>query len=364
MSASKTGRGSRPAVDGARRPPRRPVRARLAVTSRDVARLAGVSASAVSRTFTPEASVSERTRRKVLDAAASLGYQPNVIARSLITQRSRLIGLIMGEWGNPFYAAMLQGFSEKLQLRGYNVMLLAIGADGAADESVRLLMQYRVDGIVLVSCAPSEPVARECYAAGIRLTFINRDPGELDATGIVADNPRIGREVAQLLLDAGYTRIATVVGDQRLQTGMLRSAAFCEAIESSGRASVVLRQGGVLGYEAGRRFVRQAMQGDPRPDAIFCSSDLTAIGVIEGARLDLGLDVPASLGVVGLGDSPYAAWGGNDLTTVRLPVDRMIDASIEALMSEALPRGPRRVVIPAGLVRRGTVRLAPAGARR
>jgi DNA-binding LacI/PurR family transcriptional regulator len=337
--------------------------ARASPTSREVAELAGVSRSAVSRTFTPDASVSERTRRKVLDAAAKLGYQPDVIARSLITRRSRLVGLIMGEWDNPFYTTMLRGFSEKLQVRDYQVILLTRGPDGGVDGAVRLLLQYRVDGIVLVSCEPGAAVARDCERAGVRLVLVNREAGALRAASIVADSIRIGRDVADLLLRGGYERLAIVRGDPSLPTGIVRTRAFKAAVAASKRARVLIDQTGVLGYAAGRRFVIEAMKGEPRPDAIFCSSDLTAIGVLDGARLDLGIAVPEALAVVGFGDGPAAALGAYDLTTVRLPVERLIDASIEALLSEQAPDPARPVVVEAGIVQRATVRLVRVPSR-
>jgi DNA-binding LacI/PurR family transcriptional regulator len=317
-----------------------------------------VSRSAVSRAFTPDASVSERTRRKVLAAAARLGYQPNVIARSLITDRSRLVGLIMGEWENPFYATMLRGFSEKLQARDYELMLLTSAADGSVDGAVRRLMQYRAGGIVLVSCLPDAALARTCARSGTRLVIVNRESASIPATNVSSDNARIGREVAQLLVRAGYRRIGVVRGDPTVSVGIARTEAFKAAIAASGTARLVLDQTDVIGYAAGRRFIQEALRREPRPDAVFCSSDLTALGVLDGARIDLGIAVPEKLGVVGLGDAPATAWAPYDLTTVRLPVERLIDASIEALLAESPPDPRQPIVIEAGIVERSTVRLS------
>jgi DNA-binding LacI/PurR family transcriptional regulator len=366
MSTARARRSSRPRAVAPRAMAKRAQSRRTAptdavpsraVTSREVAQLAGVSRSAVSRTFTPEASVSPETRRRVLDAATRLGYQPDVIARSLITRRSRLIGLVMGEWENPFYTTMLRSFSEKLQMRDYQLMLLARGPDGSVDGAVRLLMQYRVDGIVLTSCEPSAPVARACAAAGVRLVFINREPGDLPATGVFSDNARIGRDVAEMLIRAGYERLAIVCGDATLATAVVRHRAFRAAVAATRRARLVIDQSGVMGYAAGRRFIGEALRGPQRPDAVFCSSDLTAIGVLDGARLDAKVRVPDDLAIVGFGDVPAAAWGCNDLTTVRLPVERMIDASIEALLAPQPPEPRPLVLLEAGIVQRATVRL-------
>jgi hypothetical protein len=165
-------------------PPGRPRRKRAAsaapnprgVTSHDVASLAGVSRSAVSRSFTPEASVSEKTRRKVMAAAQKLGYQPNVIARSLITRQSRLIGLVMGEWENPFYTTMLRDFTEKLGGRDYQLMLLASRTPADVEAAMRMLMRYRVDGIVFVSASPTPESAADYVRTGGRLVLVGYSP--------------------------------------------------------------------------------------------------------------------------------------------------------------------------------------------
>jgi DNA-binding LacI/PurR family transcriptional regulator len=325
-------------------------------TSKEVASLAGVSQSAVSRTFTPGASVSERTRRKVLDAASELGYQPNVLARSLIQGRSRLIGLVMGEWGNPFYTTMLRGFSERLEARGYEVILMTRDALGRVDSAARRLLQYRVDGVVMVSCDPGEQVARELERAGLRVVLVNGEPRAANSVGIVTDSERVGRDVAALLLRAGYTRFAIARGAPDQRPGNLRADSFREAVMASRRARVVIDQFNIVGYEAGRRFAREAMAAEPRPDAIFCFADLTAVGVLDGARRDLGVAVPEDLGIVGFGDAPSAEWAGNALTTVRLPIDRMIDASIAALLSSEPRPKQRLIMMEADIVERATVR--------
>ena len=333
---------------------------RFITTSREVAQLAGVSRSAVSRTFTPDASVSEATRRKVLAAANKLGYQPNVIARSLITDRSRLVGLIMGEWENPFYATMLRGFSEKLQQRDYQLMLLTGAPDGSVDGAIRRLMQYRADGIVLVSCLPEPALARACVRGGTRLVIVNRDSPRIPAVNVASANARIGHDVAQLLVRAGYERLGVVRGNPAVSVGVTRTDAFRDAVARSRTARLVLDETDVVGYAAGRRFIREAMRRKPRADAIFCSSDLTALGVLDGARIDLGLRVPEELAVVGLGDTPAASWAPYDLTTVKLPVDRIIDFAIEALLADAPPDPRRPVVVGADIVERSTVRLIRA----
>ncbi len=318
----------------------------------------------MSRTFTPDASVSDKTRSKVLAAAGKLGYQPDVIARSLITRQSRLIGLIMGEWENPFYTTMLRGFTEKLGARDFRVMLLASRAAADVDAAMRMLMQYRVDGIVLVSAAPSVAAAQEFVRGGGRLVMVNREAEQLPATGIVCDNGRVGRELADRLLAAGYQRFALVRGDPLLKSGLQRTEAFRARIEAAGRGRIVIDRSDVLGYAAGRSFGNESMAQTSRPDAIVCSSDITAIGVLDAVRLDRRIAVPEEVGIVGFGDIPAAAWASHELATVRLPIERMLDESVDALLADRGTTNYRTIVVEADLIDRSTLRPVPATNRR
>ena len=333
-------------------------------TSREVALLAGVSRSAVSRAFTPNASVSAATRAKILKAARKLGYQPNVIARSLITRHSRLIGLIMGEWDNPFYTTLLRGFTEKLHARDYRLMLLACSSDQDVDAATRVLAQYRADGIVLVSTAPGEAAAREFIRGGGRIVLVNREHGPLPATSILCDNFKVGRELAQSLLAAGYEKFALLRGYPALRTSQLRSDGFRKELKAAGAGTVVLERFNLLSYTEGRAFVREVMSLELPPDAIICPTDATAIGVIDGARLDKGIDVPETLGVVGFGDIPAASWGSHELTTVRLPIERMVDVAVEALFAAADSPVVRTVSLDGEIVARASTRPLRGDVRR
>lgn len=147
---------------------------RTAPRAQDVADLAQVSQSAVSRTFTPGASVSEETRRKVLAAAQKLGYRPNALARSLITRRSRIVALVMSYLENQFYPLVIERLSQKLQKEGYHVLMFIAEVDEAADGVLAEILQYQVDGIVMASAMLSSNVARSCAEVGVPVVQFNR----------------------------------------------------------------------------------------------------------------------------------------------------------------------------------------------
>ena len=162
-------------------------------TSSDVARRAGVSQSAVSRVFTPGASVSAATRAKVLRAADELGYRPNALARSLITQRSRLVGVGLAYLNNQYYPMALEKLTLRLQAEGYHCMILFAQNKEPADAIVGTFLQYRVDAVILASAALSTPWVAACERAGVPVVLFNRSHEEPSFSAVTSANVEGGR---------------------------------------------------------------------------------------------------------------------------------------------------------------------------
>ena len=179
--------------------------------SLDVARLAGVSRSAVSRAFTEGAYIAPATRRKVLGAAATLGYSQNAIARSLITQRTGIVGVVTTALRNPFYASLLQETNELLQERGYASLLVVAGRDNL-DSLVPMLLSYQVDGFIITSAMLSSTMAARCHASGKPVVLVDRYIESDIVTSISSDNIVGAAAVADFLLDAGHRYIAFISG--------------------------------------------------------------------------------------------------------------------------------------------------------
>ena len=335
-------------------------------TAHDVARLAGVSQSAVSRTFTAGASVAPATRERILAAARELGYRPNAIARSLITRRSRIVGLVMGYLENQFYPLVIERLSQALQRNGYHVLLF-ISETADADEILVDILQYQVDGIVMASTTLSSGLAHNCAEAGIPVVLFNRvaqlgSMGHFSTSSVTSQNREGGRLVGELLLRTGHRRIAWLAGLENASTSLDREAGLCEALDKAG---LTLHARGVGRYDftEARRVVME-MFSDPtdRPDALFAANDHMAIAALEALRTDLGLQVPQDVSVVGFDNVPQAAWPSFDLTTVQQDVDRMVEATrnllFEQIEGEVIARS---VTVPCALVERGTVRVRESG---
>jgi DNA-binding LacI/PurR family transcriptional regulator len=333
------------------------------VTSAQVAALAGVSQSAVSRVFTPGASVSPKTAEKVRAAAEALGYRPNVLARAMITGKSRIIGLVVAYLENQFYPVALEKLSRALQAEGYHVLIFL--ADNDADKTaqvLRELMDYQVDGIVTASVAMTNDLTTRCDAAGIPVVAFNRGQDDPRLSEVTSDNVAGGRAVAEFLLAGGHRRIAHIAGWQGSSTGRDRAQGFREGLAAGGQ-KLVAEIDGLYDRETAAQAARTLMQAE-RPDAIFVGNDHMAFAVLDVLRFELALRVPEDVSLVGYDDVPLASWPAYDLTTIRQPVDAMVDATVESLVRRIEgEHQPRKVRLPGPLIVRGSARIPEGTAR-
>jgi DNA-binding LacI/PurR family transcriptional regulator len=327
------------------------------VTSMDVARLAGVSQSAVSRVFTPGASASAATKAKVLKAATQLGYRPDPLARAMITGKSGIIGLVVAYLDNQFYPVALERLSRALQAEGYHILVfMAENSTEGVAQVMRELLDYRVDAIVTASVAMTNELTNLCEASGIPVVMFNRGQDDPRLSEVTSDNIAGGRAVAQFLIAGGHDRIAHIAGWQGSSTGRDRARGFRDGLAAQGRTAVA-EVDGMYNRDTAATVAREIFGTPDRPDAVFVGNDHMAFAVMDVLRFELGLRVPEDVSVVGYDDVPIAAWPVYDLTTIRQPVNRMVSATVEALLSRiAGEPEARHIRIPGPLVLRGSAR--------
>ncbi|MGE3363490.1 MAG: LacI family DNA-binding transcriptional regulator [Rhizobiaceae bacterium] len=335
----------------------RQLMAKESVTSEDVARLAQVSQSAVSRTFTPGASVSEKTRGRVLEAAKQLGYRPNALARAMISGRSRLIAVLVAYLDNQFYPIVLEHLTKSLQARGYQVLLF-MTEPGRQDETVLKMLQFQVEGIVMASATMSSNLARECAATGIPVVLFNRYIPSVPTSSVTSDNREGGRLLARLLAAARHRRIAFIAGAEDSSTNKDRELGFNEGLKGEG-ISLWAREVGDYKFDTAARAARNLLKRPQPPDAVFVANDHMAFSVIDVIRDEFALRIPDDISIVGYDDVPEAGWGGYKLTTVRQDSQAMIDETVAILMKQIEHKKVRKqnAVLPAALVIRATCRL-------
>lgn len=328
------------------------------VTSLDVAALAGVSQSAVSRVFTPGASVSKTMAEKVRSAADQLGYRPNVLARSLITGQSKIIGLVVAYLDNQFYPDALERLSNALQAKGYHILVfMASGTGPDVDRVIDELLDYQVDGIVAASVGLSDELAQRCDAAGIPVVLFNRGQEDARLSQVTSTNVEGARRVAEFLVAGGHERIAHITGWTGSLTGRDRKAGFLAGLEAAGHAPVAVIDGHYQ-RERASAAARELMDGATPPDAIFVGNDHMAFAVLDTLRYELGLRVPEDVSVVGYDDVPLAGWKAFDLTTIRQPSNKMIEATVDLLIERIDDKAasPRKISIEGPLILRGSAR--------
>lgn len=329
-------------------------------TAHDVARLAGVSQSAVSRAFTPGGSISGDARLKVEQAADALGYRPNMIARSLITERSGTIGIVIGYMENQFYPAILEALATAFGLAGYRLLLFTHGPGGDSDPVLDEVLRHRLDAIILASVRFTSRFAEECSKTYVPVVLINRRTEAEIVSSVTGDNTVGAQTIATFLVAGGHKRFAYMAGLEDSSTSREREEGFNQGLRSSGRR-VAFRVAGQYDFEAARAGARRLLSRKAPPDAIFCANDHMAFATIETARVEFGLVIGRDLSVVGFDDVPLAAWPSFMLTTYAQPIQPMVHRVVEITLHHIEQGGgdPIRDVVPGQLMIRGSARLPP-----
>lgn len=335
---------------------------RRSVTAHEVARFAGVSQSAVSRTFTEGASVSDETRLKVNTAAAKLGYRPNLVARSLITGRSKTIGVTIPSLSNPFYAVMLETLSSSLAQEGYRVLLFTSHTDEASDPVLDEVLRYRVDALVLISSNLSSHFADECQQIGLPVVLLNRKTDSESVSSVTGQNQKGAKTVGAFLVAGRHRRFAFMAGSEISSTSRDREKGFFEYLKSNG-FKAPMRVVGNYSVEGAVHATRELLSGAVVPDAIFCANDLMALTAINVARAEFNLKVGQDISIVGFDDTGLAGWPVFGLTSYSQPIQAMVDKAVSIIMEFFNNRQmlAKQEIIPGQLIVRDSARIPKAG---
>jgi DNA-binding LacI/PurR family transcriptional regulator len=325
-------------------------------SSTDVARLAGVSQSAVSRTYTEGRSVSPQTRAKVLAAAGQLGYRPSLIPRIMLTHRSYLVAIVVGGMYNPFYAAVLEQFAIKLPEIGFQPLLVHVDSGDSLDDALPRLARYRVDAVVSALAIRASRSAGKLAQLAIPVIAFNTTFRNAWVSSVSADNEQAGRTAADLFLERGGPRFAFIAGTESSAASEARLKGYRSGLRARGILEVEVARGDFR-YQDGAAAIAGLYRDGTGPDAIFCANDLIAMGAIDALRHRLGRKVPDDVLVAGFDDIPAASWASYDLTTFVQDSVAMVDEAVALLVTataSSLPFGGHRAVLPSRLVERST----------
>jgi DNA-binding LacI/PurR family transcriptional regulator len=337
-------------------PPAEDLASRRFVGARAVAELAGVSRSAVSRTFTPGASVSEETRQRVLAAAEALGYHVNHLARGVSRQETGIVCLVVADIDAAQPSRLTRAITERLQEAGKVAVLLCVG--GPSDDvaaTLRRALNYRADATIVMSGTPAQSIVRECLDNGQRLILISRDDRIVGPDNILLDNAGAARKALSLFLRAGCRSPAVVTTELGTPSLSARADAFVGAARAAGLEPAVVRLGQMTSYGNGVGAAHRLFTAVDRPDAVFCVNDATAFGLIDAVRHEFGLRVPEDVSVIGFDNVMQAGWMSYQLTTFDHPVDDIARHAVD--LASGSRAAPARIELTPELVWRRTVRI-------
>lgn len=305
-------------------------------TSGDVAALAGVSQSTVSRSFDPGSRISKKTRERVFEAAESLGYQVNKAAQTMIKQRSDLVGLVTADLADPFRSEFLNGLIIEIQLRGLRPMVIDVTEPATIDSSLQRLLQYQLSGVIVTSGTPSETVGRLFLNRGTPVILVNRADLSIDADIVNIDNHNGAALAAKALLKAERSHLVVVRAKTPSYGSVMRAEGFWRALEpaiqkSEVRVTELHCESG--DYDGGYQVAEKLLSLTPRPDGVFFCMDYIACGFMDAARQQFGISIPDDISVVGFDDIQLARYKSYDLTTVRQSAQRMSKAVLSSLLN-------------------------------
>lgn len=332
---------------------------------RAVAALARVSIATVSRTINGSPVVSDRLTKRVWHAIEQLNYFPNTHARSLVSGRSRILGIIVENITNPFFPELIQCFEEIAVAHGYEILVSSSNSDPQIlTTCVRRMIERKVEGVAMLTFGEEEPVLDHLAFHDIPIVLAEFRLNDPKASTILLDYTTGIRAAVNHLAELGHRKIAFLAGPHKIHSAMTRENDFRNAMEAAGlqiQKKWIIEcdhtlKGGVAGFSQ--------LQGlASRPSAILCSNDMTAIGVLRAAYLQ-GLRVPQDLSVIGLDDIDFAEFTLPPLTTIRLSRADLARAAFDALrlQAEAPPNAKiqREFMVSTSLVVRGSTAEPPA----
>jgi DNA-binding LacI/PurR family transcriptional regulator len=306
------------------------------VTLAEIARAAGVSVSTVSRALTNDRHpLKEETRQRIINLAEEMGYNPNLVARSLQSKRTHTVGVIVDRMRSPFAAATVQGIQDGLRLAGYSVSIINSNRDqDLVIEAIQTFNSRRTDGIVILNSwlhTFNDPLLS---LQDRPFVFVNRLFSDA-SHNCVAPGDLCGAKLAvKHLVDLGHQRIAYINGMENWLEAQNRLAGYCEVLaEHSLPIDEVLIRPGDWGVDSGYQAAQELLALDQPPTAIFAANDLMALGAIYAIR-DAGMRVPDHIALVGYDDRDFAEWIRPPLTTIRMPSYEMGQAAARLLLEQ------------------------------
>lgn len=326
-------------------------------TSEDVARIAGVSQSTVSRVFAGSTNVSEKKKKKILEVAASLEYQPNAHARSLSSKKTTMIGLVMRNIRNPFYTAVLEIFHNRLSALGYHLIFISSENEEIQESEITQLLEYSVEGVIITDALLSSSASQKFNRNGIAVVLFNRYTEPLDSSAVFCDNYLAAMQIANYLVKMGHRNLAFISGPSDTSTTIDRLKGFTEVLQENDIHDLMIIPGNYT-YESGYKSAQELLTLKKNLDCIFCGNDIIALGVMDAIRV-MGLSIPEDVSVIGFDNIRMGEWPSYALTTWEQPLEQMVDSAVELLLRAINNKqaAPKTIMMKGRLIVRTSVKL-------
>lgn len=329
------------------------------VTSRDVARMAGVSQATVSRSMSHSSNVAPATRERVLAAMDSLGYVPHAGATAMRTRRTNTIGVVVADLANPFYPEVLDELTRNIAGAGFRVVIWNTGG-GSQDDALTAIRERAIDGVAFTTATEESAELRAAVERNSPIVLINRSVSGVDCDQVTSSNRIGGAAVADYLVGSGKMNVAFIGGATNASTSRERSEGFLgRMVELGHPVPEELRFNGEYSYRLSAQITDGLLDRISRPEAIFCANDYMAFGALDSLRAN-GRSAPTDCWVIGYDDVDMAAWSSFDLTTIRQPSREMARTGAKLLLAriESPDRPTEHVEFPCHLIVRGSTALA------
>jgi len=324
---------------------------RHVTSANDVAKKAGVSQATVSRVFSSSSYVSKETRKKVLNVAKQLNYQPNALARGLITQKTNIIGIAMKDIKNPFYQEILEITTKKLRDIGYTVMFIYTNNDTIQEEELRFFLEFNVAGLIVTDALLSSDIVDKLTNYQIPVVLINRYDKSLTCHTVQCDNVNAAKSIATYIYNTGAKDIVYISGKQNTSTNQDREKGFINTLKNKDIKLTILN--GDYTYEKAFSKTSHLIKKGHLPDAIFGANDITSLGALNALKMH-NLSIPKDVIIVGFDNIAMASWPDNLLSTWAQPKEKMVDAAINILLSKEKQKKRQNITIPGHFIHRST----------
>jgi LacI family transcriptional regulator len=322
-------------------------------TIKDIARVANLSPSTISRALNNHPRISQETKKKIQKLSKKMGYTPNLFARGLVKKKTYLIGLLVYDFCNPFYAELTRSIQDTAKEFGYWVIQASTDDDQEkADSLINSMIKLGVEGIIFASCTLHDKSVGRLVDDGFPVVLLNRKLKQDKGDYVVLDNTYGAYLLVNHLIHLGYKRVGMIGGPRNVSTSADRYRGYIKALKEKGlEVDEDLVRHGYFSQDTGFKFAKMMMGMLTPPEAIFCGDDTIALGSMK-AMSEIGVQVPDDVAIVGFDDSEISSHPLIQLTTVSQNVQEMgrLGAKIMVERIEGKLKSPQKILLEPHLI--------------